>query len=270
MSSSPFGSRAWLKNSFVWLAPLPVFLSGCVVSCNDGNDDFGCGDSCYEGGYTSNGGANAGGQNAGGADAVCDPALAACPCSETADCSEGLNCIDNKYVTACGFDFECADAEVCANGQCVGSCDEAGQCSSPGYACVGGACLPDAENPLCETPTDCQGLPCVDGFCTSACITNADCEADYLCEAATGTCFPDLGPTPVCSESLPCTGEGQTCEDGYCRYSCTTLEECKLIDSRFDACDAEICKTDDEVSPECGLDLACPGGEPCVSNECVP
>ena len=33
------------------LAPLPLFISGCVVSCNDGNDDFGCDDSCYEGGY---------------------------------------------------------------------------------------------------------------------------------------------------------------------------------------------------------------------------
>ena len=158
------------------LAPLPLFISGCVVSCNDGNDDFGCDDSCYEGGYAAVGGADQGGGNVGGAAPACDPSVAACPCVEVGDCSDGLECIDEKCVLACGFDFECTDAEVCANGQCVAACDEAGQCPAPGYACVGGGCLPDADNPTCTTPTDCQGLPCVDGFCTSACITNADCK----------------------------------------------------------------------------------------------
>jgi hypothetical protein len=249
------------------LASLPVFVSGCIVV---GPDDDGCDDSCYQGGSSSIGGADQGGGNVGGSAPACDPSLAACPCSETAECSAGLDCIDNTCVSACGFDFECADAEVCANGQCVPMCDEAGQCGAPGYACVGGGCLPDAENPVCSSPTDCQGLPCVDGFCTTACATNADCDPDYLCEAATGTCFQDLGPTPVCSEAAPCAGEGQTCLDGFCRYSCTTLEGCKLIDSRFDACDASVCKTDEELNPECGLGLSCPGDAPCVSNECVP
>ena len=249
------------------LASLPVLLSGCIVYGGDGH--HGCEDSCYEGGSSANGGADQGGGDVGGAPAVCDPSLAACPCSDTADCGEGLDCIDDKCVSACGFDFECADAEVCANGQCVPVCDEAGQCGEPGYACVGGACLADPLNPQCSSPTDCQGSPCVDGFCTSACITNADCAADFLCEAASGTCFQDLGPTLVCSDAIPCAGEGQTCSDGFCRYACATVQDCKLIDARFDACDAAVCKTDEELNPECGLGLPCAGEAPCVSNECV-
>jgi hypothetical protein len=265
VSRSAFSFR-----TLVALAPLPIFLSGCVVSCNDQDGDFTECDNgnCYVGGgFASDGGANSGGSSVGGAAPVCDPSLTVCACSESSECSAGLDCIDGKCVSACGFDFECADAEVCADGQCVAACDE-GECAS-NYECVGGACLPDTSNPECTTPTDCQGLPCIDGFCTTACITNADCPEDFLCAAATGTCFQDLGPTPVCSDDVPCAGEGQACTDGFCRYSCATLEECKLIDSRFDACDASVCKTDDEVNPECGLGLPCDPAAPCVSNECV-
>jgi len=257
--------------TFVLLAPVPVFLSGCIVSYDD---DYDCNDgNCYQGGYNASGGANPGGGNVGGeggAGAVCDPAVVVCPCSDTSECSEGLDCVDNKCLDACGFDFECGDAEVCADGQCVDVCNSDGLCDV-GYACVGGGCLPDPLNPICSTPTDCAGMPCVDGFCTTACLTNADCPESFLCEAATGACFPDLGPTPLCGPEAACTGEGQTCSpEGFCRYACETLEECKLIDARFDACDAGVCKTDEELNPECGLGIPCEEAQACVSNECAP
>jgi hypothetical protein len=258
--------------TLVFLAPVPAFLSGCVIY----DDDYRCNnDDCYQGGNSPIGGANAGagnvgGQGEGGAAAACDQSVVVCPCSDASECAEGLDCVDNKCLDGCGFDFECGDAEVCADGQCVDVCNSDGLCGE-GYACVGGGCLPDPENPICTTPTDCAGLPCVDGFCTTACLTNADCAEDFLCEAATGTCFPDLGPTPLCGPETACTGEGQTCSaEGFCRYACETVEECKLIDARFDACDADVCKTDEELNPECTLGLPCAAPQVCVSNECAP
>jgi hypothetical protein len=68
----------------------------------------------------------------------------------------------------------------------------------------------------------------------------------------------------------PCSGEGQGCgDDGYCHYGCLTVEECKLIDARFDACDQGVCKTDEELDPACWFGEPCLSGAPCVSNECV-
>ncbi len=253
------------------LAPVCVALSGCVVSCQSPSDDD-CVD-CNEGGSWAYGGSYGQGASGGaggeGGAVPCDPSLLACECQTDAECAAGLSCVGSTCLPACGFDFECGDAHVCAEGQCVPACDPDFPCAEH-FVCTGGACLPDASNPECSSPTDCSGLPCVDGFCTTACLSHADCGVGELCEESSGACILDQGPVPVCSAELPCPGAGQTCLDGFCRYACETLEECKLIDARFDACDANVCKTDTELNPECTLGVPCPAGELCVSNECTP
>jgi hypothetical protein len=48
-----------------------------------------------------------------------------------------------------------------------------------------------------------------------------------------------------------------------------TTQECKLIDNRFEACDMGVCKTIEEIAPECTLSMPCPDGLDCISNQCL-
>jgi len=58
-------------------------------------------------------------------------------------------------------------------------------------------------------------------------------------------------------------------DDGDCHYQCQTLEDCKLIDARYDGCDQGECKTDAELNPTCTFSMPCQDGSHCVSNTCV-
>lgn len=287
-------STARLARAFFFLLPLPLFASGCVISCvGDDSNDVSCNaDVCCDAngcwpieqggsgqgngsqggasqGGASQGGASQGAGGAGGGAPVCDPAQNLCPCVDGA-CDGGLSCVGGDCVEACLFDYECQDGQLCANGLCSPSCSDASPCLT-GYACVGGACLLDPSSPQCGQNSDCDGQICVDGVCRAACSKNADCLAGEVCAAPEGGCVPDTSPTPACSAQVACAGQGQFCDDsGYCRYACNTLEECKLIDARFDACDANVCKTQEELSPACTFEMPCPNGEACVSNTCVP
>ena len=253
-------------------------LGGCLIFDDGPNDDGECFGGCCDdeapgcqggsdtvGGGGQGGTGGVGGSGGAGGEAGCDPSLVVCACEDASNCAEGLACLDGDCIEVCIFDFECADGEVCADGACVPSCNT--ECAL-GEVCVAGACLP-SETPECVTGADCESGVCVNGACTSACETHADCPEDELCQASSGTCITDTSPTPSCSEELPCTGEGQTCIDGTCRYECEALTECKLIDSRFDACDAGLCKTQEEVAPECTFDSPCASGAPCISNACA-
>lgn len=199
---------------------------------------------------------------------ACDPTTTTCACTVKADCPADLYCIDGLCLEGCNHDFECGAGNVCADGKCTPGCNDMVPCDT-GYACVNGACQPDPTNPECTTPTDCNGQPCVDGLCTTGCNVNADCPSGKLCNDATHTCFDDPTPKPLCGGSEMCPGQGQVCgADGYCHYPCSSVQECKLIDNRFVACDESICKTEEEVNPECDLDNPCPNGKSCVSNKC--
>lgn len=198
----------------------------------------------------------------------CDPATTTCACTQKSDCPSDLYCIDGLCLEGCNFDFECGPGNVCADGKCTAGCSPTVACET-GYTCVNGACQIDPANPECTTPTDCNGLPCVDGLCTTACTVNTDCPEGKLCNSATGTCFDDPTPKPLCNGNETCPGANQVCgADGYCHYPCNNVQECKLIDNRFVACDQSICKTEEEVNPECDLDNPCPNGASCVSNKC--
>lgn len=279
-----------------FLLPMSMFMSACVVDCRDGEDDYDCDDEkccdeygCYphddggpgpggfstSGGYSSTGGSGQGGAAQGGAGGEggaapsCDSTTIVCACSASSECADGLACLDGQCLPACTFDYECGDASVCADGRCVAECSSELPCEA-GYACVGGGCLPDPANPQCTDASSCGTESCVDGFCAPLCASNADCPTGTLCDATTASCFPDPSPTPVCDAVTSCPNEAQQCgDDGYCHYECSTLQDCLLIDSRFDACDIGVCKTDEELSPACSYDLPCADGSPCVSNECV-
>ena len=200
---------------------------------------------------------------------ACDPAKTTCPCDATSKCDSGTQCLGGLCVAGCDFTYECGAAKVCVNGQCAPGCDAQSPCAA-GYTCSAGACLVDPNNPECSPNAPCAaGKSCVGGLCTSACVANTDCAAGEICNAGTGTCVADPSPKAACGDTVKCTGVGQECAaDGYCHYPCTTVPECKLHDSRFVACDKGICKTAEEVEPECTIDNPCKAGKNCISNKC--
>jgi hypothetical protein len=159
------------------------------------------------------------------------------------------------------------------NGQCATGCSAGLPCGQAGTACVNGVCVPDPQNPACDPQNLCPGgnQVCVNGVCAIACSQTADCQDGDVCNATTGACMTDPNPQPKCDMvGDPCAGVGQTCAtDGYCHYTCTTTQECKLIDNRFDACDQGTCKTDEEINPECTLANPCAAGMDCISNQCI-
>ena len=240
----------------------------CVIC-----DGYGChpADPNTTGGTGGSGGS--GGANAttttGTGTAGCDSAKTTCPCDATTKCEAGTQCLGGLCVAGCDFTYECGAAKVCVNGQCAPGCDAQTPCAA-GYTCSAGACLLDPSNPECSVSVPCAaGKTCVGGLCTSACTANIDCAAGQICNAATGSCIADPSPTAGCSDSVKCTGQGQQCAaDGYCHYPCTTVPECKLHDSRFVACDQGICKTAEEIEPECTIDNPCAAGKNCISNKC--
>lgn len=238
-------------------------------------DGYGChpADTSGAGGATSSTSETSGTGGSGGSGGSmnpCDPSKAACPCDANNMCGGDKQCINGICIVGCSFTYECPQGDVCANGQCVPGCDATSPCK-PGQTCQNGVCVPDPNNPACSDMKPCE-VPtqtCVNGTCVTKCATNTDCKAGEVCDAATGSCIPDPSPKPGCGPNQMCTGVGQQCgADGYCHYPCMSVNDCKLIDARFSACDQNICKTDEEVNPECSLQKPCPMGQSCISNKC--
>ena len=278
------------------VALLAVFATGCggcndpYANCDaDGNncmicDGYGCTPADpHLPGVTSTGNTGSGGgdQGAGGSAPTgaggaggddCDPAVTTCACTGDEQCSEpGTQCIDGLCIAGCEFSYQCGPLKVCANGACVDGCDVDTPCDA-GYACDKGVCVVDPANPECGPSIECTGAGevCIGGLCTTPCATNAECPAGQICDSAAGGCIDDPSPQEGCDAQTVCTGVGQVCkDDGYCHYECTNVTDCKLIDARFDYCDASICKTEEEVNPECTLGDPCPAGQDCISNKCL-
>ena len=236
--------------------------------CHPANPDT-TGSGGSGGGDTGSGGHATTATSTGTGTPACDPTKTTCPCDATTKCESGTACLNGLCVSGCDFTYECGAAKVCVNGQCAPGCDAQSPCAA-GYICTAGACFVDPANPECSPAVPCAaGKTCVGGLCTSACVANADCPAGEICNAGTGTCVANPSPTAACSDTVKCTGVGQECAaDGYCHYPCTTVPECKLHDSRFVACDKGICKTAEEVEPECTIDNPCKAGKNCISNKC--
>lgn len=153
-----------------------------------------------------------------------------------------------------------------------------------------GARVDERGVPTCETPSDCQGYPGYDDFCTRGrccwahgcieCLDDSHCSAGSYC--AGHGCNP-------CREDAHCPPERPLCvHDGiYGRYYCA---ECRVgadcpeerpichVEGESDrwcvACEFEIDCPDgqrclDERCTECLLDRHCEAGQVCIDERCV-
>ncbi|MDC0747125.1 hypothetical protein [Polyangium mundeleinium] len=279
----------FLRPSFAkLLAPSAFFLllavsgTGCG-GCSDADSTVVCdarGENCMicdgygchpaEPNVGQGGGGGQGGQGGqGGGEPACDPNVTTCACDADSDCPSGTLCLDGLCLVGCNHSYECGPGKVCANGQCEVGCDDKSPCET-GYICDKGICVADPVT-ACGPQKPCpSGEACIDGICEPGCTTHADCPAGEICDSTAGGCIPDPSPIPGCGPGKdPCPGAAQCGADGYCHYPCANLNACKLIDNRFVACDQGICKTNEEVNPECDLDTPCPAGKDCISNECL-
>ena len=186
-------------------------------------------------------------------------------CTRTADCDQGLECVQGQCVQVSSGEGQigdrcenepCAQGLVCVQGQdngafCTRICDD-GQCPS-GWTCLGvnssqgqvNLCLPaqDVGDAMfgdpCANGQECSSGLCVsDGqssFCSQSCTQDADCPGDATCAGLTnggGACVPGDnsggagGFGDNCNESADCAS-GLCLDDGDNVY-CT--EECQSND----------------------------------------
>lgn len=278
MSLRPFFAKLLGPSAILLLfATTGAGCGGCTdestVTCDANGencmicDAFGCHPANPSIGSGGAGGQGGMGQGGSGGSGPCDPNVTTCGCAVNEDCPSGTICLDGLCLVGCNYSYECGPGKVCANGKCETGCDVQSPCDK-GYVCDKGICIPDPKTACPQMPCA-AGEACVNGVCEPACTKNADCPAGDICDSTSGGCIPDPSPKPGCGPNKACPGTAKCGDDGYCHYPCTTLTDCKLIDSRFFACDASICKTEEEVSPECSLDKPCPAGQDCISNKCL-
>lgn len=182
---------------------------------------------------------------------------ASCTCKYSSDCGEGRLCVDSKCETACGpglpacaTGFECSDKGYCVEGKPT--------CG----AAAGGATCP-------------SGQKCVDGRCSAGCASDDQClgtdgKPDPTQRCVGGACIPDERTDTKCSGDTQCASGTQKCVDGFCKYTCTSDDTCKAIDSRIGTCSPteKICRAATEVTAACTSKADCTDGKSCVDGQC--
>lgn len=146
-----------------------------------------------------------------------------CQCSR-------LECENNKCVTKCQTNSDCASSgRICAGGKCV-QCASDDQCGSGGtLKCVSGEC----KGP-CQGDGDCPGFQrCAGGQCTDgACQTSRECVA--FTRNVEATCGTDGKCIVPCTNDLECGNPKNfrfySCVGGQCLFlGCDTDKDCRLI-----------------------------------------
>ena len=204
-------------------------------------------------------------------------------CTKDSDCPSGEACVGSGQwakctakSNACTYTSECAAGKVCADGECLTDCSQ-GQTCAAGTTCTKGICEPNAGT-QCTSDAQCSGSTpkCENGSCVAACdpnapATSAQCAAGEYCD--NGACVPDTRPAPNCGDASQCAAN-QVCLDGFCRYSCSTDTDCKLIDARIGYCAKDkTCRDAQEAQAEdgaggCLSSADCQSGQICISNTC--
>jgi hypothetical protein len=249
--------------------------SNAAVHCNESGTDcvvcdgYGCHPADPQLGSGGAGAAGNSSSSTGGAVDNCDSSKTTCSCDTAKDCPSGTTCLEGLCLVGCEYSYQCGDGKICANGQCLAGCDAKLPCEA-GYACDKGVCVADPQNPACTEQAPCaQGEICVDGLCTTGCKTHDDCAVGELCDEGSESCIKDPSPEPGCDAAKTCPAAAKCGADGYCHYPCSSLQQCKLVDNRFEACAQGTCKTQEEINPECSLNKPCSGGKDCISNKCL-
>lgn len=208
-------------------------------------------------------------------DRNCGLKTAYCDDSGCFECDENKNCwpVPNKK---CVSDDECNVGDKCTNIGCAALCTSDDQCTGDNI-CVGGFCAPSGFTTVepFVPPTSCEGDQdcgsdefCEAGKCLAKCKSDDDCGTDMVCSSC-GKCQPKGTPATCgdtqlyCSDTVAC-GDGKSCMNNRCHYTCTGSETCPI----GQVCDSGLCQDDPSPSsPECSLDLDCADGS-CINGYC--
>jgi hypothetical protein len=202
---------------------------------------------------------------------ACGGSAGPCPCTTAAECGAGQACVAGACTAAenaCKFTSECEAGKVCADGQCLASC-ETTTCGA-GFTCDKGVCKPDAAG-ACTSDAQCSGetSKCLAGACVKPCAGDGECGDGKYCNQ--GACAVDTRPKPNCTNDAQCGGTAATpkkCVGGFCKYTCSTDQYCRTIDTRIGYCAKDgVCRDATEANAACLSSSEC-AGKACIDNQC--
>lgn len=213
--------------------------------------------------------------NAGTCEA-CGGSSGPCPCTTTQDCAGNLTCVAGSCTppeNTCSYSSECGEGKLCADGQCLVSCENT-TCAD-GFTCDRGVCRPTpgggptacTQNAQCTSP---DAPHCVGGTCVAACTESSECSEGRYCNQ--GACVVDTRPTPNCTSDAQCGSTAATpkkCLGGFCKFTCSSDEYCRQIDNRIGYCAQDgVCRTASEANASCRGPNECADGKACIDNQC--
>lgn len=186
------------------------------------------------------------------------------PCTTEADCASSVcfggvcsaTC-DWLSPTSCGTGFYC-------NGQATGTCTGTGLCEA-GSAGTGAIGSP------CSANTDCAGLFCAEGVCTSPCVpggVSTSCPVGYACQvgstASCGSCQMTGQIGDACSMGTDCAS--RICVNGACSQACDPASGsgCPDMFSCMPQGDSGAC-----IASSGGLGAPCRSMGDCLSGQCA-
>ena len=149
--------------------------------------------------------------------------------------------------TGCFSDAECLNDEICYQNVCRQRCEDTQECflgeeCSPARGEIS-VCLPAGDpGTTCARDEECAaGLEvCVDFACTPICTDTLDCTGNLECrERPTGgerVCQAPLGDQPECESSDQCPGfaDGEICIEGECVFPGVEYYTVMIVDQTTD------------------------------------
>ncbi len=186
------------------------------------------------------------------------------PCTAASDCSSNV-CFGSVCSATCDWlnPASCGTGFYC-NGQATGTCTGQGLCEpgSAGRGAIGSAC---------GANTDCAGLFCSEGVCTSPCVpggATTSCPVGYACQVGTtascGSCQMTGQLGDACSLGTDCAT--RICVNGACSQTCDAMSGtgCPSMFSCMAMGASGAC-----VASSGGLGAACHASTDCLSSQCA-